>query len=82
MEAAAALAGPERRGLAFGWYNAALGIAALPASLIFGLIYERAGALAAFGWGAALALVAALLLAGVRGGGPLTPGRARPAPPA
>lgn len=60
------LVGGERKGLAFGWYNFAIGIAALPSSLIFGALYESFGALAAFGWGAALALVAALMLAGVR----------------
>jgi MFS family permease len=60
------LAGPERKGLAFGWYNAAVGVLALPASLLFGLIYQEFGALWAFGWGAALAGLAALLLAGVR----------------
>jgi MFS family permease len=60
------LAGPEHRGLAFGWYNFAIGIAALPSSLLFGLIYELLGPLAAFGWGAGLAAVAALLLLAVR----------------
>jgi MFS family permease len=60
------LVGAERKGLAFGWFNFAIGVAALPSSLIFGWIYERFGALAAFGWGAGLAMTAALLLAGVR----------------
>lgn len=60
------LAGPERRGLAFGWYNFAIGVAALPSSLIFGALYQWYGALVAFGWGAALAGVAATLLTGVR----------------
>jgi MFS family permease len=66
------LVGGERKGLAFGWYNFAVGVAALPSSLIFGALYESFGALAAFGWGAALALVAALMLAGVRRGGTAT----------
>ncbi len=57
----------ERKGLAYGWYNFAIGIATLPASLIFGTLYQVYGALAAFGWGAALALVAVVLLAGVKG---------------
>ncbi len=65
----AELVGAERKGLAFGWYNFAIGIAALPSSLIFGVIYQDFGALAAFGWGAALAAVAAVLLAGVRRAG-------------
>jgi len=52
----------RRRGLAFGWFNFAIGITALPSSLVFGFLYERFGALTAFAWGAALALVAALML--------------------
>jgi MFS family permease len=61
------LVGGERKGLAYGWYNCAIGIATLPASLIFGAVYQVYGALAAFAWGAALALVAVVLLAGVKG---------------
>jgi len=57
-----ALVGPERQGLAFGWFNTAIGIAALPSSLIFGWIYEHHGPLAAFGWGTALSGLAAGLL--------------------
>jgi len=53
----------DRRGAAFGWYNLALGIAALPASLIFGAIWDRAGAPVAFGFGAAMALAAAVGIA-------------------
>jgi MFS family permease len=53
----------ERRGLAFGWFNLTIGVGALPASVVFGVIYERFGALAAFGMGSALALLAAALLA-------------------
>jgi MFS family permease len=60
------LAGAERKGLAFGWFNGAIGVAALPSSLIFGWLYERFDALVAFGWGAALAALAALLLVGVK----------------
>jgi len=59
------LIGPQRKGLAFGWYNFAVGIAALPSGLIFGAIYERVGPLAAFGWGAGLALLAVVILTGV-----------------
>ena len=58
--------GQERKGLAFGWYNCAIGVAALPSSLIFGALYEAYGALVAFGWGAGLALIAAGMLTGVR----------------
>ena len=52
-----------RRGSAFGWYNLAIGLGALPASLIFGAIWDRAGAPSAFAFGATLALIAALLMA-------------------
>lgn len=62
------LVGTERKGLAFGWYNFAIGIAALPSSLIFGVLYEEFGPLVAFGWGAGLASLAVALLAGVRSG--------------
>ncbi len=61
------LVGNERKGLAFGWYNAAVGIAGLPASLVFGALYQEFGAPAAFATGAALALAALLVLAAVRG---------------
>jgi MFS family permease len=50
----------DRRGSAFGWYNLALGLGALPASLIFGAIWDRWGATTAFTFGAAMALVAAI----------------------
>lgn len=60
------LVGSERKGLAYGWYNCAIGIATLPSSLIFGALYQVYGALVAFGWGASLALVAVLLLVGVK----------------
>jgi MFS family permease len=59
------LVAPEHRGLAYGWFNCAIGIATLPASLIFGVLYGsfgESGPLIAFGSGAGLALAAALLL--------------------
>ncbi|HEY4744500.1 MAG TPA: MFS transporter [Desulfuromonadaceae bacterium] len=56
------LARPEERGSAFGWYNFAVGIGALPASLIFGLVWQKVSPQAAFGFGACLACLAALLL--------------------
>jgi MFS family permease len=62
----AKLVGGERKGLAYGWYNFAIGVATLPASLVFGALYQAFGALVAFGLGASLALVAAVLLVGVR----------------
>lgn len=60
------LVGKERKGLAYGWYNFAIGIATLPSSFIFGALYQFFGAFVAFAWGAGLALVAAVLLIGVR----------------
>jgi MFS family permease len=63
---AAVLAGDQQKGLAYGWFNFAIGVAALPASLLFGAIYQRFGPVAAFGWGAGLALLAAVVLAGIR----------------
>ena len=61
----AMLAGPERKGLAFGWFNFSIGISTLPASLLFGALYQQFGPLAAFGTGAGLALVAAILVGSV-----------------
>ena len=58
-------ADPAERGAAFGWYNFAIGIGALPASLLFGAIWQQFGAPAAFGFGAALAGLAAVLLWGL-----------------
>src|SRR4051812_7037465 len=53
------LVGKERRGTAFGWYNLSIGLGALPASVLFGLVWDKAGAPAAFMMGAAFALAAA-----------------------
>jgi MFS family permease len=58
----AILVGAERKGLAYGWYNFAIGIGTLPSSLIFGALYQTYGAFVAFAWGAALALVAAIIM--------------------
>lgn len=60
------LAPPRLRGSAFGLYHLTVGLGALPASVLFGAAWELYGSAAAFGLGAALALVAALLLAGLR----------------
>lgn len=65
---------PDRRGTAFGWYNLALGLGALPASLIFGALWDRWGPATAFGFGASMALAAALGIAVV------APGRAQEPP--
>lgn len=58
----AALAPETARGGAFGLYHGAIGLTALPASILFGVIYAGAGPAAAFGTGAVLALIAAALL--------------------
>jgi len=47
------------RGRAFGWFNAMTGLAALPASAGFGLVWEHYGAPAAFFTGAGIAAAAA-----------------------
>ena len=54
-----------KRGMAFGWYNLSIGIAALPASVVFGLLWDRAGSATAFTFGAIVAGLAALWLAAV-----------------
>jgi len=64
----ATLAPREARGSAFGFYHGAIGLTALPASIIFGVIYAAVGPGAAFGTGAGLALVATILLLRVPAG--------------
>lgn len=56
------LADPALRGAAFGWYHFAVGSGALPASLLFGVIWQQMGGVAPFLFGAALSAVSALLL--------------------
>jgi MFS family permease len=56
------LAPASRRGTAFGIYNAVVGLGALTASIVFGVIWKMFGAPAAFGTGATLALAATVLL--------------------
>jgi MFS family permease len=46
------------RGTAYGWFYLAVGLSALPASLIFGAVWDRVGAHAAFLLGASLAAAA------------------------
>ena len=55
------LAASTERGWAFGWFNLVLGVMALPASLVFGAIWDARGAVTAFGFGAAMAGLACLL---------------------
>ncbi|HEY0671351.1 MAG TPA: MFS transporter [Longimicrobiales bacterium] len=58
----AALARPDARGAAFGAYHFAIGIAALPASVIFGLLWQSYGARTALLTGAVIATAAAVML--------------------
>lgn len=50
------------RGRAYGWYNLAIGLGALPASLLFGGVWDRWGAPTAFTLGATIAAASAFLL--------------------
>lgn len=60
------LVGEHRRGLGFGWYHFTLGIAALPASLLFGWLYQTYGAPVAFTAGALLSVTASMVLTKVK----------------
>ena len=50
------------RGTAFGWFNLTAGVFLLPASILFGWLYQAISPLAAFGFSASCSLVAAVLL--------------------
>lgn len=50
------------RGTAFGWFNLTAGVLLLPASVIFGWLYQTVSPLAAFACSGSAALLAALLL--------------------
>jgi MFS family permease len=56
------LAPKDLLGTAYGWFNLTAGILLLPASLIFGELYQQSGALPAFAFSATCALTAAFLL--------------------
>lgn len=58
----AGLAPAGLRGSAFGAYHAAIGLAALPASVVFGAVWQAFDSRTAFLMGATVALAAALLL--------------------
>ncbi|MGH7630636.1 MAG: MFS transporter, partial [Gemmatimonadales bacterium] len=74
---------PVRMGRGFGAYHALTGVAALPAGVLFGAIYEQAGgrmALLASAAGVGLAVLLWLIVA-PRAGGPAYPvPRDRPVP--
>jgi len=58
------LAPQAKRGTAYGWFNLTAGIMLLPASIIFGWIYQTVSPLAAFSFSAICAAGAAILLLG------------------
>jgi len=58
----AEMADSDHRGTAFGLFNLIVGAAALPASVLFGLIWHYLGAHTAFGAGSALAIAGAVIL--------------------
>ena len=53
---------PAQKGTAFGWFYLASGLPLLPASWLFGEIWERVSPLAAFGASALCAACAAVLM--------------------
>ena len=56
------LAEPQRKGTAFGWYYLISGLSAIPAGLLFGLVWKLVGPSAAFASTALIALVCAAWL--------------------
>lgn len=60
------LAPKELRGTAMGYYHGAVGLAALPADVLFGFVWYQFGSIAAFTTGAVFAAAGALLLYFVR----------------
>jgi MFS family permease len=59
------LAKTGEAGSAFGWFHTMLGLANLPASLIFGLLYQNYGATTAFCFGGSVALAATVMLTSI-----------------
>ena len=70
----------ERRGTAFGWYNGVIGAAVLPASIVFGLLWDWRGSAFAFSVGAASAALASVALVMVRPRATSAPGSTAPTP--
>ena len=50
------------QGKAFGWFNLTAGIMLLPASVVFGWLYQQFSPLVAFGFSGGCAVLAAVLL--------------------
>ena len=57
------LASSDRRGTAFGWFNLTAGLLLLPASVVFGWLYQSVSPLGAFAFSSLCAGVAASLMA-------------------
>ena len=57
------LVAEDRRGTAFGWFNLTVGLFLLPASVVFGFLYQGVSATCAFLFSGCCACAAALLLA-------------------
>ncbi len=55
-----------QRGVGYGWLNGTIGLMALPASLLAGLLWQAVAPSAAFAFGAAMAVAAMLLMMRVR----------------
>ena len=69
------LVGKDQRGTAYGYFNASIGVLALPASLLAGLLWQNINPSAPFLFGALAATLSAVglfLLNPKSGGGPLT----------
>ncbi len=54
--------GPEARGRAYGVYNMVVGLAALPAGLVAGLMWDHIGPRAPFFFSASVSLLSVLLI--------------------
>lgn len=52
----------NKKGTGLGIYNALLGITFLPASLIAGILYDRVNSSVPFYYGAAMAVISAILM--------------------
>ncbi|HVS27627.1 MAG TPA: MFS transporter [Burkholderiales bacterium] len=55
---------PSERGTAFGWYYLIIGLTAIPAGLVFGVLWQYQSAAVAFFFASAIAATSALLLRG------------------
>lgn len=58
---------PTQRGTGYGWLNGTIGIMALPASLIAGLLWQALGPSSVFLFGAGMAGIAMLIILTIRG---------------